>query len=266
MPRRRDDITDKQVFNLYFTKDLSCSKVSKILNCDRNLIRGRIRKMGFNLKPKSMSEHVRDGMKVSVPMSKKLLDILDGELLGDGHLNSPTGFQAYFSEGVGFDKKEWLIHIYNIFVDNNIPIKENAIYYRRDKPGWQFNTRSTIELGDLHKKWYIKNENFDHMKSRIFSNRKYIKIIPTDITVTPTCLLHWYIGDGSNKKNGGARLCTNGFTYGEIEFLRVKLKEDLGILTSHFREGCIGITKREQAKMLDIIGLSPVRCYEYKWL
>jgi hypothetical protein len=261
----RNDITNEQVYKLYFTKNLSCSKVSKILNCDRNLIKNRIRKMGLSLKSKSMSEHVRDGMKVSVPMTQELLEILDGELLGDACLISPTGFQAYFSECVGFDKKEWLKYIYDMLANNKIPIKENAIYYRRDKPGWQFHTRSTIELGNLHKKWYIENKSFNFAQSRTFSNRRYIKIIPKDISITPCVLLHWYIGDGSNKKNGGSILCTNGFTYNEVEFLRFRLKEDLEISTSHYKDGTIGFAKGEQLKLLDVIGLCPVKCYEYKW-
>lgn len=115
----------------------------------------------------------------------------------------------------------------------------------------------------LHKKWYVKNENFDKSKGANFGNRKYVKIIPVILKLTPKALLHWYIGDGTTNGHG-CSIYTQSFKREEIEFLRFKLK-NIGLGSSYCKNGFIYIPKRERIKLLEIIGDCPVECYEYKW-
>lgn len=258
---KRNDILNEDIIELYFNQDLSCNKVAKFLDCDRNLIKNRIKQMGLKLKQKTMSEHVSNGMKVSVLLDNTLINIIDGEMLGDGHLCSPRGLQAYFKESVAFNKKEWLEYLYILFKT----MTNKSIYLRKDKPNWQFATKSTIELGNIHKRWYIKNKNFNLDESRNFSNRIFIKSVPIDLILTKESLLHWYIGDGKVHKSGSGGLSTNGFTFEEVEFLRYLLQQNFGILTSHTKENTISIPKHQLAKLLEIIGKCPVECYKYKW-
>ena len=56
------------------------------------------------------------------------------------------------------------------------------------------------------------------------------KIVPADLQLTPTTLLHWYLGDGSMNRHGGNRkpypvLATNCFRYSDIQLLIAKLRE-----------------------------------------
>jgi hypothetical protein len=228
-------------------------------------VKHRLKEAGAQLRARSMSEHVRLGMRLSIALSDDLRSVLDGEMLGDGHLYSPAGFQAYFSESVGNDKKEWLEYVIKQFRDSDMVVKDRYPYFRKNKPGWGFATCSTVELGEQHRRWYVGNSHFDPLKPRSFSNRRFIKMVPHDVVLDKRSMLHWFVGDGAVKCGGGSKLCTHGFSHDEIEFLRFRLAERFGIKTSHLAEGAIGLPKVELKKILDVIGLCPVECYVYKW-
>lgn len=91
-----------------------------------------------------------------------------------------------------------------------------------------------------------------------------VKIVPPDISINPSVLLWWYLGDGFVAKYG-AFLCTDSFTTDDNLRL-VSLLSEVGIpchLTPSNRiriEGEGGFST-----LIDYIGASPVRCYDYKW-
>src|SRR5206468_3127331 len=63
------------------------------------------------------------------------------------------------------------------------------------------------------------------------------KIVPLELKLTPTTVLHWFMGDGTtsfikNTNRVELTLCTNGFNKIEVIFLKKLLSEinlDLGI-------------------------------------
>lgn len=261
----RLDISNETIIDLYFNKGLNRRQTAQKLCCSQDLIAYRLKKI--NLKPKNMAECVYNGKKRSIIISNSLLEILDGELLGDGCL-SKYYIQADFRESFGYNKKEWAMYLINLFLDNKIPIMGKGLYERQPcgksrNITFVFSTKNVLELGNLHKRWYVKNINFDDKKQRMFSNRKYIKMVPIDLKITPNCLLHWYIGDAT-VSSGGCSIHTDGFTQNEVEFLRFKLKNDIGIKSSRY-DCIIHIPKIERLKLLEIIGICPVECYKYKW-
>lgn len=267
MMARRNDITDCQIFDLYFKQGLNRRQTAEKLACSGDLVAYRIKKMG--LRPKSMSDCVESGRKRSAPMSQELVNIMNGELLGDGGLIVYKR-QGSFRESVGFDKKEWAAYLIDIIKDNNIPIIGDKLYLRKPcgksrKHTWSFGTLNTIELGDLHNIWYTPNKSFSPGKPAGFDNRKFIKVVPSCLILTPISLLHWYVGDGSPSNTGNCIIHTQGFTWEQVEFLRFRLKQDLNVLTAHYQNNTISIPRREYEKMLEIIGPCPVECYEYKW-
>jgi len=264
MGKERTDVKNEDIIKLYCNDNLSLNKIAKLLSCDRNLVKSRLRKSNIRLKNLTKSEQIREGVKISVPINDYLVEVLNGEMLGDGSLISPSGFQAYFS--IETKQKTWVEYLINIFEKSNIPFKSNPVRYRESKNTYGFNTRSTVELGTLHKIWYNNNKNYNQAKPSGWNNRKYIKTIPKDLKLTPTSLLHWFIGDGTIK-NGkySGKLCSNGFTYEEVEFLRLRMKEDLDINTTHYKSNAIGIPLRELNKLVNIIGKCPIKEYEYKW-
>jgi hypothetical protein len=219
----------------------------------------------MNIKPKPMSESVFAGKKNNIIISDSFIELLYGELLGDGSIICSKTLQGSFRESFGHDKLEYANWLKDIFVKNGALIYGNKIY--RKKPSgksknisYSFGTKFYVEFGDIYNKWYInKNKELSY-----FNNRNNIKIIPKDIILTPKILLHWYIGDGSINKNGGSVLYTQGFTWTEVEFLRFKLL-DFGIKTTHGKQNIIIIPRYYTHRLIEIIGECPVECYKYKW-
>jgi hypothetical protein len=265
MPHRYD-ITDELVIDLYFNKGMNRRQTAEYLKCSEDLILYRLKKN--NLKPKNMAECVFNSKKRNISLDN-IYDILNGEMLGDGHLHKSYK-QADFRESFGFDKKEWAIYLFDMFVKNNISMCGNKIYKKAPSGKsknitWGFSTLKAVELGELHNKWYKKNDEYDLNKKQSFNNRKYIKIVPNDLILKPKALLHWFIGDGSMYERSGAVFYTQGFTWNEVEFLRYRLKEDVGLYSVHYKSNIIYLPKREYFKLLEIIGQCPVECYKYKW-
>jgi len=63
---------------------------------------------------------------------------------------------------------------------------------------------------------------------------KYIKIIPIELYsfLTPLALAIWFMDDGSKLKKGGYRIATNCFTYNEIQYLCLILKNKYNLKCS----------------------------------
>ena len=83
---------------------------------------------------------------------------------------------------------------------------------KKKKPVIYLNTDGSVQLHALYTKWYPQGK----------------KVVPRDITFTPTVLLHWYLGDG-NIDRQRITLHTEGFSKEEVEFLVQRLKEDVGL-------------------------------------
>ena len=267
MPHR-NDITNEQVIDLYFNKGLNRRQTAEYLKCSQDLIAYRLKQLG--LPPKLMSDCVEAGKKLNIVLTKEFLEIMDGEMLGDGGLIKYKN-QGSFRESFGFDKKEWAQHIFDLLKLNNIPIIGDKIYKREpsgksDNISWFVGSNNVWELGELHNRWYVKNINYNKDFGQGFDNRIYIKTVPKDLILSQKCLLYWYIGDVAVLIKGGCMLCTDGFTTNEVEFLRYRLQQDFNILTSHSLTNTIYIPFAERMKFLEIIGGCPVECYKYKWI
>ena len=268
MPYRKD-ICNKIIIDLYFNKGLNRRQVAEKLKCSEDLIAYRIKKLGLKMKP--MAENVFAGKKIGVKISSKLKEIFDGEMLGDGCLIlSQFGRQASFRESMGHNKLEWGKYLFSILKDNNVPISGNKIYKRKatglsQNISYSIGTSFIEDLKTIHDRWYIKNTKYDLNLGQSYNNRKFIKIIPSDLKLTPKVLLHWYIGDGAVNNKNGCILHTQCFQEKEINFLR-KLLKDFNIKSSFYKDkNVIYIFKSDRIKMLEIMGECPVECYKYKW-
>ena len=77
----------------------------------------------------------------------------------------------------------------------------------------------------MHEKWY--------------SAETGEKIIPKDLKLTPNIVLHWFIGDGT-RNDHQIFLHTEGFSKDDVEILKEKLEQALGVhfyLTEHKYKG-----------------------------
>lgn len=133
---------------------------------------------------------------------------------------------------------------------------------------WTFSCSK--ELKDLYNKWYPENNN-------------YKKLVPRDINIDSTVLLHWYLDDGysyhrvrknQNKKQIVSGLCTQSFNKEDQEFLIEKIYNKFNIKFSlhdikkrkNPGTGYMLILPQSQFDdFLNILGDPPVKSLSYKW-
>jgi len=119
-------------------------------------------------------------------------------------------------------ERNWINHISQIFIDNGYPAKysEYETYEFIDfkkivkELVWKSHLQSkkSVQMAKFLQKWYPEG----------------IKIVPRDIILSPTSMLHWHIGDGSAGKYLVA-LYTNNFTVEDVKFLTQLISKTIGI-------------------------------------
>lgn len=201
-----------------------------------------------------------------IPISKELQNIINGELLGDGHI-TVGNHQSCFSYGTS--KKEYAEWLSDLINNHGLKTVGNGVYQTNTKDGinhkyhmgYRFNTISTIQLHEQRNRWYKNN----------------IKIVPKDLILSKESLLHWWIGDGTfNKKSKTGWIATDSFAENEVVFLSNQINDLLNtklkvnkcssiyknIEKDIFR---IYIPRESLENILYFIGPCPVKCYKYKW-
>lgn len=152
-----------------------------------------------------------------VIMNEGLKDIIDGTLLGDACISISSG-KYYNYKHVAKDRLylEWqsrFLQDHGIKCHIGIDNKTTEVH----RLGFYINSIKNEYLNSLHGRWYRKE------------NERNIKVVPNNIKITSTVLLHWYLGDGClirAKENRIPRivLATNNFSKKNIDFLIEKLK------------------------------------------
>lgn len=192
-----------------------------------------------------------------VELTKKALEFIEGELLGDGCIMQASKQSANFHYS---SKYLEYINFMSSKLDN-YGIGQSGKIYEKDRRNehkglyYNYHSRNYAELLPIREEWYPNNK----------------KIIPKDLELTSLVCKQWYIGDGSLGKNR-YRLTfhTEGFIREDILFLISKLKEigfKANINKSNYNQYKIRLAnpKKQIPKFLDYIGQCPVQCYQYKW-
>lgn len=155
-------------------------------------------------------------------LSKDALSIIVGSLLGNGHIAKNGTYsqvakdERYLKWLSKLLKKEGILSTVSL-VKKRETIYSHNYYY-------SLYTQYCPALLELRKKWYKNHKG------------KITKRVPKGIQINRLVLLHWYLGDGTfkrdyrNKKYGRPciRLCTNAFAEEDIELLIKKLN-NLGL-------------------------------------
>jgi len=178
---------------------------------------------------------------------EKILEIINGCLLGDGNIQNKKDKYFYFK--LSAKDKNLLEYVKNLF--ELLGIKKSWIvvdnkFTNVHSFGFYMNSYFDVSfLKEFYYKWYQKE------------NGKTIKVVPRDLKLTPTTLFFWYLGDGSliRRRNDKTRvpyivLATNPFRKEDVEFLREKLKE-LGLNFYIVESNSIsGFTKKRKKSYL----------------
>lgn len=130
-------------------------------------------------------------------------------------LNQPTGS---FSKKQSILEENWVKHINKQFLSENIQTNISYDHYLSDgvnrMPRILLLTQSTVQFFVEYIRWYGTGK----------------KRVPMDLKLSPTSILHWYMGDGE-LSNDPVRIDfhTEGFEKAEVEFLIDLFHAETGI-------------------------------------
>ena len=252
--RQKDVLQD-----LYRNKKLSTYQMAELYKIDRSTIDYWLKK--HNIPLRSYGERIHLGNANYCGLTKEALEWLNGELLGDGCLQSQSNYSARFAYGSKYDN--YINYISDTLSDFGIKQSGKIIKqivkgakgksFKEDRATYSYNSLNYEDLLSLYRKWY--------------PNKK--KIVPKDIKLVPVTVRQWYIGDGSlifrYNRQSYITLATCGFIIEDVEFLVRKLNE-LGLkATRQPAWNVIHISTYSVKDFLNYIGKCPVECYKYKW-
>lgn len=241
-----------------FAKGISAVDVGKICNRNYSTINHYARLLGIPVQTRSEAATKRRG---TLRLSGILLEILDGELLGDGCIQRPHTRSAHFTYATA--RGVYLSWLMRLLESHGL---EGRMYGPRHNKGsfgtvqYDYHSKRYPEMYDLYKRWYPNGK----------------KAVPRDIQLTPTVCRHWYIGDGccftKRKAHHSLNLSisTMGFSWEDVRFLQSLLEPVVpGTMISR-QDGkpVLRFPKQAAPAFLAYIGPCPEgleEVYGYKW-
>lgn len=184
-------------------------------------------------------------------LSREALQWINGELLGDGCLQSSSSVSAYFTYGSKY--LEYINYVAGMLSGFGVR-QVGKIYSRRTCTlSYSYCSAAYVELFPVWMWWYMYGG----------------KQVPKDIELTPLTCRQWYIGDGylckSPIRATSILLSTCGFPPVDNLWLVHELKQ-LGFQVTHQpTNNTIHISAYSTKDFLTYIGECPVECYKYKW-
>jgi hypothetical protein len=252
-----------QCISLY-SQNLSTRDIEKILGVSNSTVCKALNRNNIPLRDPGYAIFL--SKKNDIPIPETLQKIIDGEMLGDGHITVGK-YQSCFSYGTNQEEyARWLCGKFNEF---GIPSVGNGVNkidvfderYNKWYVTYHFNTISTVQLHEQRQRWYQNG----------------IKTVPDDLCLSRETLLCWWIGDGTRNVNGGyGWLETDSFSEQEVNLLSQRINDLLGtsVKTNRCRymnKGIetfvhrIYIPRVSLEEIWHFIGFPPVDCYRYKW-
>jgi len=253
------------LYQQYWGEELSTKQIAKELNVDHKTILYWMIKFNILRRTKSEAAHLIQANHCE--LSNEAIEWIEGELLGDGSLQSQSKYSARF----GYTSKYWE---YINYVSNTLEsfgIKRTG----KIRKSWKGQTNKNGEW--INRPITLFPKSF-HYESLFYEELKPIrdkwypdgkKIVPKDIKLTSLTCRQWLIGDGclNHFRNGNPRikLSTQGFLTEDVKWLTEQLN-NLGFKST--RQPCrntIHISTYSTPDFLNYIGKCPIQCYQYKW-
>lgn len=156
-------------------------------------------------------------------MDENTIEVIDGLMLGDGHINFKRNRSFQSSRVViGTSSRQWAEFALQGLSKYNPsdPKDYQKIDKRHPNQIWESKTKTHPDIVSQAKRWYTgPNES---------------KKVPEDVRITPISVMLWYLGDGSftyqSKINAGkVRLATCSFDKNIVDNILIPKLEKLGI-------------------------------------
>ena len=264
---------------LFLTED----ERNKIINDYLNYIEVRDIAKEYKVHPSTITKFIRScGIdkrskltRIKTELTHKNLELINGCLLSDSSLrrqnrterNNIKETAHFISAGIS---KEYIL-----FIKNNLPFKF-SFYIHKSTTSYIKKRQQTITskeayfirsncdrtLDSLYDKWYPESNNFK-------------KLVPRDLVLTPTTLLHWYIGDGQKSTmKSGIRIHTNSFSIEDVEFLQELLRKEGLVFNVYLKYDSVYDKKypilttykyKYKLDFFNYIGEPIIDFYKYKW-
>lgn len=230
----------------YWDEYLNGGEIADIIGCGAKTVTKWINRHGIETRGRG-----NQGNKLPGGLSDKTRQIIVGELLGDGSIRRCDAHTSPFRLGTSREKyRDWLAELLK---QEGFEMRNPDVEHTLDGYGsyasYRIETKQYRSLQTLGKRWYPNGD----------------KRVPSDFSLTPLKLRHWFIGDGSNGDN--LFLHTEGFT----DSCREKLIQQLsmvGIRATAQSEGCLLIWRESKERFFDYMAPLPeelTSVYGYKW-
>lgn len=214
-------MTDAEMASAYLS-GASFAQIAAANGRVYDFARRRVSRAGVVPRGAGESIHLAKRAVDAVKVTDALHELIDGLLLGDGHLEA-SRWGARLTLGQTEAHLPWLRQVQRELEQYGVV----ATIRSHTHSGWmtigqkRFRRRKTYVLrtallGFLkseHARWYLQ----------------YVKRVPRDVRLTPTSIAHWYFGDGTvGCKGYHATFCTDGFTQRDVLLLIRRLKDRFG--------------------------------------
>ena len=164
-------------------------------------------------------------------ISNEVKEIIFGSLLGDAKLELPPtpggrGLNARFGFTQSLDKKDYFLSLLNSLSEISSG-KYREISYLDKRTG-----KTYTNLNFWSKSLPVLNEFY----SNFYAGK--VKIVPIDLNLlTPHALAHWIMQDGSRGSSKGLYLCTDSFTFTDVQRLSQYVSNRFDIKCSIHKSG-----------------------------
>lgn len=252
--------------NKYIEEQCSTVEIGKLVGAKPGSVGAALHKHGIPTRnwSDSQTKNFDDGLVLNE-------SVLIGSLLGDGQLR-PYNRQSNISVPRFKKKNKFYDHV--CFVAKALFTKwEDRIFTVNGKLNgnifqhFEISSYAHRELVDIYRKWYPASVG-------------YKKVVPDDIVLDSTSLLHWFLDDGYSLRVKGAKyktvfvvFCSESFSPDHQMFLCETMEKTFGLKTKLLRlknRGTgyrIKVPTTEVEHFFDLIGPCPaeVPSMAYKW-
>ncbi len=199
----------------------SAMNAARRLNVSVWTIISRLRSCGVAIR----SAREQNARRLPHGLNARLIETLDGLLLGDGSIDRKGGF---FRIEQGVDRAEWIDELQAEFVSLGLDVvatpmrsRERMIEGRRVRyrGGVLLRTASYRELREVERRWYGQSG----------------RTVPADLRLTPRAAALWFCGDGTYNSQGGLTLCTQRYKRSDVDRLRQLLFDNFAVESLRLR-------------------------------
>lgn len=144
---------------------------------------------------------------------------IEASLLGDGCIKRPkiNGLYRLTQVSRHTDYVMWVKELLDQHTTTRLYYYEKRADGKNAAPWYILETIVNPLFTELYSKWYPEKK----------------KIVPKDLILTPQSLAVWIMDDGSyNKPRKEYKMCTNAFTFEDVDFLKDVLYRDLNLKSS----------------------------------